>query len=202
MEFRELTRVNRDQVFRQGWTYPHHIRARLALVCRAWYTVLYNEPRVWTTMFLLDTLMARPEAVSLWIKNSKSMPLVVFIPDRFGLGRDKIFSMLRQEMWWIRCLFWDVFYETDLVALFPLDVSTNAPMLRSLALLRTWSTNNPGACKLGDIHCSELRTLFLWINGEMNSLSVRSLKNVHHLSIIHQDYRDDNGILQYLTQAS
>ena len=67
------------------WMYPHLIRARLALVCRAWYTVLYNEPRVWSTIGFLVHL----ETVSLWIKRSKSVPLLVFIPRcRMELGLD------------------------------------------------------------------------------------------------------------------
>ena len=61
-----------------GFMYPHHIRARLALVCRAWYTVLYNEPSVWATMILRP--LVRPESVSLWFKKSKSVPLVVLMP--------------------------------------------------------------------------------------------------------------------------
>ena len=206
MEFGELTRdydMGRDQVFEQGWMYPHLIRARLALVCQAWYTVLYNEPRVWTIMVLRDTLVAHPETVSLWIKKSKSMPLVVYIPDcRVELGPDNFLSMLRQEMWRIQCLFWDVFNQTDLSALFPFDVSTNAPMLQSLALLRTHgSLDFSTDLEWGDIHCPELRTLCLcWVNAETISLTVSPLKNVRHLSIVqYHAEEDDNGIWRFLT---
>ena len=205
VEFRDLRRiygvVNPFQVMEHGWMYPHYIRARLALVCRAWYTVLYNEPRVWTTMVLLDRFLARPETVSLWIKKSKSMPLVVFIPYcRVELGpENSVYSMLHQEMWRIRCLFWEISLETDLSALFPLDVSTNAPMLQNLALSRSHSFGpNQDTFKLGDIHCPKLRTLFLrHVNYDIKPLTVRPLKNVRNLSIdqLHDLHVDNIGLM-------
>ena len=58
--------------FRDINMHPHHIRARLALICRAWYTVLYNEPRVWTTAVLPGRFqLARAELLSLWFEKSK-----------------------------------------------------------------------------------------------------------------------------------
>ena len=195
--FEELTRHYLTNPFLcVHWMYPHHIRARLALVCRAWCIVIYNDPRVWTTMVLLDTL-THPEMISLWLKKSKSMPLVVFIHCRIGWGLDSVFSMLHKEMWRIRCLFLDISIKTDLSALFPLDISTNAPMLQSLALFRPFTVLYRHAVRLGDIHCPELRTLFL--NDEIKSMTVRPFKNVHHLSVnqIHDIYVD-NGSLAYL----
>ena len=167
---------------RYGWVYPHHIRARLALVCRAWYTVLYNEPRVWTTIVFPGRFLAYPESVSLWIKKSKSVPLVVFIV-RCGMDlgpHDSFLSMLRQEMWRIRCLFWHISLEMHLSVLFPFGVSTNAPMLQNFALFRPFDSN-PDSFKLSDIHCPELRTLALGYV-EFDVSTVGPLKNVHHLS--------------------
>ena len=183
--------------------YPHHIRARLALVCRAWYTVLYNEPRVWTTIVFLGRFLVHPESVSLWIKKSKSVPLVIFIPRCWmDLGPDSSLSMLRQEMWRIRCLFWHISLETDLSVLFPLDVSTNAPMLQSLALFSPYRSGlNQDTVKLSDIHCPELRTLLLSrVKSDIKSLTVRPLKNVQHLIVDRgfPELHDVNLALPYL----
>ena len=66
----------------------HHIRASLAQVCRFWYTVLNNEPRVWGTL-ALDYINPNPEIVSLWLKKSKSCLLDVYVdPYEWGPSTD------------------------------------------------------------------------------------------------------------------
>ena len=103
-------------------------------------------------MVLLDRFMAHPETVPLWIKKSKSTSLVVFVT--YCRVDSSVDSMLHQELWRMRCLFWEISFETDLSALFFLDVSTNAPMLQNLALSRSYSFGpNQDTFKLSDIHC-------------------------------------------------
>ena len=201
VELRDFRRF----IYNKGGMYPHHIRARLALVCRTWYTVVYNEPRVWTTMIFLES-SPHPETVSLWIKKSMTMPLVVYVPNWwFEMGSDSLFSMLREEMWRIRCLFCNISPKTnsDFSALFPLNVSTNAPMLQSLAIHRTHrSWFNQGTSELGDIHCPELRTLFLCcFDTNIKSLTVRPLKNIHQVTIDRDDPPTENITCLKLLEA-
>ena len=70
-------------------------------------------------------------------------------------------------------------------------------MLQSLALFRPFTVLYRHTVRLDDIHCPELRTLFL--NDEIKSMTVRPFKNVHHLSVnqIHDLYVH-NGGLPYL----
>ena len=72
-----------------GWMYPHIIRARLALVCRAWYTVLYNEPRVWTTIVILERFLVHPETVDQEIKVRPIARIYSALPD--GVGARQFF---------------------------------------------------------------------------------------------------------------
>ena len=159
--------------------HPQQVRARLGHVCRLWNTILHNEPGVWAWL-LLDHPLPAQEIVTLWIKRSKSHPLDVSLQIKHRNSGDAVVEMLHGELSRIRSFAVDFTNAYDILSLFPPYLSTEAPMMRSLALhcRRTISS-------LGCIHCPQLRTLSLWnCGGAVGSLSSKPMQNLRALTII------------------
>ena len=162
--------------------HPQMIREQLGQVCQMWNTIIDNNPRIWATIILYNEFLD-PEMVSLCIKKSKSHPLDVFFWSKPGEKQDErqaILPMLHKEFWRIHILVGD-FSKWDLSALFPLGVSTEAPIMQTFIICGrrpVYQRNDT----FGDIGFPQLHSLSVF-NYNGIKLFVNPMENVHQLDI-------------------
>ena len=179
--------------------HPQQVRARLGHVCRVWKTVLHNEPGVWATLFLDNSLLPL-EIISLWIKRSRSHPLDVSLQIKHWSGsseRDAVVKMLHGELSRIRSFAVDFTDYYDMSLLFPPYLLTEAPVIQNLTLQCCIFVPSG---RLGWIHCPQLCTLTLRnCGGAVESLISKPMQNLRVLTIIKS--RGDTMLYIKLLQA-
>jgi hypothetical protein len=177
---------------RHGMPDPESLRSQdvsglLGDVCRAWHTIVNDDPRIWSSL-VLDTKIEATEDVSRLLKMSKSHPLDIFIqPVKwFDHGpeageADAIFEMLRRELWRIRSFICDLGSPWEM-EVFPQGFSIIAPMLQTFSHIRADSPSL--AVELGRSHCPELRSVVLsYSESIVRSLVGNPIPTVRHLVV-------------------
>ena len=160
------SRRSRSMSRSEAQVYPEDVGELLGTVCRAWRTIINDEPRIWSTV-ILDKEIQAPEDINQLLKKSKSHPLDIFLEPCFWFSiadqenYDVVFKMLHSQLWWTRTFIADMrsFPRAVSGGIFPQGFSVNALMMQTFSHIR--NSNPPVKHDLGTFHGPRLRSIIL-----------------------------------------
>ena len=176
---------------RRSQMHPQDVGELLGSVCRAWHTIVNDDPRIWSTL-VLDREIQAPEDVDLLLKKSGSHPLDIFIEPCFWFPTggqqvpdyNGIFAMLRSELWRTRSFIADMRSSEGAVsgAFFPQGFSINAPMMQTFTHIRDSLT--PAEHDLDTFHGPRLCSIILQYSENLvRSMVANPVQTVRHLEV-------------------
>ena len=183
------TKSNRPEP--EFYVHPQDVGELLGTVCRAWYTIINNEPRIWSTV-VLDRKIEVPADINQLLKKSKSDPLDIFVEPGFWFPSinqegpyDVIFAMLRSELWRTRTFIADMCSSREAVvneAIFPQGFLINAPIMQTFTHIRDMTS--PIEHDLDTFHGPRLRSIILKHSQNLvRSLVANPVQTVRHLEV-------------------
>ena len=170
--------------------HPQDVGELLGTVCRAWHTIINDEPRIWSTV-VLDREIEVPEDINKLLKKSKLHLLDIFIEPCFWFPAidqegpyDVIFAMLRSELWRTRTFIADMRSSREAVvngAFFPQGL-INAPMMQTFTHIR--DSTSPVEHDLDNFHGPRLCSIILKHSQNLvRSLAANPVQTVRHLEV-------------------
>ena len=173
----------------EAQVYPEDVGELLGKVCRAWRTIINDEPRIWSTVVLDKTIQA-PEDINQLLKKSKSHPLDIFLEPCTWFSTadqenyDVVFKMLHSQLWRTRTFIADMrsFPRAVSGGIFPQGFSINAPMMQTFTHIR--NSSPPVKHDLGTFHGPRLCSIILKHSRNLvRSLVANPVQTVRHLEV-------------------